>query len=234
MRCCYGRDEFINGTCTGTQPFDESRCSRCTPSPSAQHYTLNPCTGQTRADQSWEACATQCAAGEYISKPCSNTSKLECSACKKVCPAGSYMTGSCNGNTNYDAVICVPCRQTCPVGQYRANLDRCFGNTTEDTVTCRSCRTQCASGEYIFGTCAGASTSDTTSCTRCTICPQDRPNQYNSIYRSCNGTDLTDVVRCELNPAGQTMVGDACPAGEKKNPAPCCGMCVRILAAVLI
>lgn len=54
---------------------------------------------------------------------------------------------------------------------------------------------------------------DDTSCKECTVCPRDRPGQYNSVYKSCNGTDREDVVVCALNPAEISFVGDACPAG---------------------
>lgn len=211
-KCIFCRDEFINGSCTGTQPFDESRCSKCTPQPTPNHYTPNPCDGQTRTDQQWLSCATSCPAGQYISSPCTNTTRLGCTECKRQCPAGFFMRGSCTGNEYYDAVQCVACKESCGAGQYRSTL--CAGNLTYDTVTCKSCRTQCAEGEYIFGRCGGAGSFDETSCVQCKVCPRDRPNAYNSIYRSCNGSDTEDVVVCALNQFNQTMPGDACPAGN--------------------
>ncbi len=43
---------------------------------------------------------------------------------------------------------------------------------------------------------------------------RDSPNQYNSIYKYCNGSDRQDVVICALNPSVHSMVGDACPEGH--------------------
>lgn len=211
---CSNQNEFIRGQCTGIDVEDTSSCSRCTPQPSANHYTLNPCNGMTRSDQEWIECASTCAAGEYIEIPCSNLSSTKCSACKTSCGSGSYMAGSCDGTTAYDAVRCLPCRPSCPVGQFRLGAGECTGNTTADTVTCAPCRANCSHGEFIFGTCPGTGTFDETSCKQCTVCPRDRYNAYNSIYRSCNGTDTEDVVACALNAVGSTMVGDSCPVGH--------------------
>jgi hypothetical protein len=48
----------------------------------------------------------------------------------------------------------------------------------------------------------------------CKLCQRDMPGQYNSIYRSCNGTDKEDVIVCALNQQGSTFPGDACPEGH--------------------
>lgn len=69
-------------------------------------------------------------------------------------------------------------------------------------------------GEYVFGGCTGTGTFSETSCKQCTVCPRDRPNAYNSIYKACNGSDREDVVVCALNLPGQSMVGDTCPDGH--------------------
>ena len=95
-------------------------------------------------------CCAICA-GEYISTPCTSTSKMECSACKKQCPPGFYMQGSCSsGATSYDAVQfgCIACKKSCEAGTYRSTL--CAGNTTVDTTTCKPCLSQCAEGELLF------------------------------------------------------------------------------------
>ena len=47
----------------------------------------------------------------------------------------------------------------------------------------------------------------------CTVCQRDRPAQYNSIYRACNGTDREDVVVCALNPPQNSYPGDECLPG---------------------
>ena len=209
------RDQFINGSiCSGTDDRDTTSCVQCTPQLSPRHFTNNACNGRTRADQQWLSCADRCMAGEYVSKQCSNTSQTQCAACKISCAAGYYMQGSCDGTTSYDSVQCIPCRESCAAGQHRVGLDRCLGNTTVDTVSCAPCRTQCQVGQYIFGTCTGLGTIDETSCKQCTVCPRDRPSAYNSIYRSCNGSDTEDIVVCALNAPGSTMVGDVCPAGH--------------------
>lgn len=122
------------------------------------------------------------------------------------------MSGSCSGAGTTDTIQCIPCRTSCGVGKYLSNL--CPGNTLVDTVNCSQCRTQCAQGEYIFGQCGGSGTLDERSCKQCKVCPRDMPNAYNSIYRSCNGSDTEDVVVCALNLPNQTMIGDTCPAGD--------------------
>ena len=98
------------------------------------------------------------------------------------------MQGACNGNTYADTIQCVACA-SCSVGQYRGNLSLCNGSTTQDTVQCQPCRRQCKVGEYIFGQCTGTASFDQTFCATCKECARDFPNQYNSIYRSCNGSD---------------------------------------------
>lgn len=55
---------------------------------------------------------------------------------------------------------------------------------------------------------------DETKCIKCKDCAGDAPNQYNSVYRSCNGSDTQDVVVCALNPPTHAMVGDTCPEGH--------------------
>ena len=188
---CPNADEFINGTCNGLSTNgDTSVCTKCKQQPSPYHYTLNACNGRTRSDQVWLSCNDRCSAGEYISQPCTNSSQTQCSACKVTCPAGHYKVGSCGGTTRYDSVQCIPCRQSCPAGQYRSGVEQCaFGNITIDPVVCKPCRSQCLEGEYIFGVCSGTGSFDETSCKQCTVCPRDKPSSYNSIYRSCNGSD---------------------------------------------
>lgn len=62
--------------------------------------------------------------------------------------------------------------------------------------------------------CNGLQAYDETLCVQCKECARDSPNQYNSIYKSCNGSDRQDVVVCAMNPSSQAMVGDACPEGH--------------------
>lgn len=75
-------------------------------------------------------------------------------------------------------------------------------------------RQQCQDGEYIFGQCTGQAAEDTTMCVQCKDCARDSPNQYNSVYKYCNGTDREDVVVCALNSPSNAMVGDTCPEGH--------------------
>jgi hypothetical protein len=171
-----------------------------------RYFTLNPCNGSTREPQTWNRCSLSCPAGQFVSRNCSTTESTGCTLCRAECPAGYYLNGTCDGTTTYDSTRCVPCK-TCQAGQYRGKLDACNGSTTYDPVLCTACRTGCSNGEYIFGRCSGMQSLDETSCKACTVCQVDRPDQYNSIYRSCNGSDTEDIVVCALNPRGYTFPG---------------------------
>jgi hypothetical protein len=209
------RNQYIAGErCNGYSNADTTYCAQCTPQPVLYPtYTTSPCTGTTSTDQTWTRCSLLCGNGEYVSEDCTETSATKCSKCKAKCAAGYFMTGSCDGTTKYDTIECVPCK-SCARGQYRGNASACNGSTTYDTIQCKDCRSKCGQGQYVFGACSGLMNLDETSCKECTVCPRDKPNQYNSIYRSCNGSDTEDVVVCALNSRENSFVGDKCLPGH--------------------
>jgi hypothetical protein len=159
--------EYIAGArCSGETDADTTHCQACTQSPSNASgpvFTLNPCTGRTSEDQTWQTCSLSCPAGEYVSRECSETTPTECTACKSRCPVGHYLSGSCDGTSKYVKIQCLPCK-SCAPGEFRGNLASCNGSTPYDTVQCTACRSNCSSGQYVFGLCSGLMSLDETSC----------------------------------------------------------------------